>query len=30
MGRRLVGEGMQRSYGDATTLEAERRGRSSP
>lgn len=28
--RRLVGEGMQRTYGDAVTLEAERKGRRAP
>ena len=30
MGRRLVGEGMQRTYGDATTSESARRGREMP
>jgi len=30
MVRRLVGEGMQRTYGDATLNEAERSGRSTP
>ncbi len=28
--RRLVGEGMQRTYGDATTSESARRGRQMP
>jgi len=30
MGRRLMGEGMQRTYGDATTSESARRGREMP
>lgn len=30
MQRRLVGEGMQRTYGDATTAESERRRREAP
>ncbi len=30
MARRLVGEGMQRTYGDATTSESARRGREMP
>lgn len=30
MQRRLVGEGMQRTYGDATTNESERKGREAP
>lgn len=30
MARRLVGEGMQRTFGDATTAESERRGREAP
>ncbi len=30
MTRRLVGEGMQRTYGDATTSESARRGRQMP
>ncbi len=30
MTRRLVGEGMQRTYGDATTSESARRGRERP
>lgn len=30
MERRLVGEGMQRTYGDATTHEAERHRREAP
>ncbi len=30
MTRRLVGEGMQRTYGDATTSESARKGRSMP
>ena len=30
MGRRLMGEGLQRTYGDATTSESARRGREMP
>ncbi len=30
MVRRLMGEGMQRTYGDATTSESARRGREMP